>query len=69
VSYALYLLKWVNQLIQLEKDLIEAASRIDAVQKACSVAGSVVDELKFGLMGVVYQWASGMVTITTFQYA
>jgi superfamily II RNA helicase len=48
--------------LQLEADLIEAANRIDTVQRAFKVVSSpVVDEIKFGLMEVVYQWASGMV--------
>uniref|UniRef100_A0A1I8BR64 Helicase SKI2W n=1 Tax=Meloidogyne hapla TaxID=6305 RepID=A0A1I8BR64_MELHA len=46
---------------ELESDLIEAASNIDQVQKACGVVNSpVIEELKFGLMEVVYQWANGL---------
>uniref|UniRef100_A0A183BTF5 Fmp27_GFWDK domain-containing protein n=1 Tax=Globodera pallida TaxID=36090 RepID=A0A183BTF5_GLOPA len=46
---------------ELENDVLLAASRIDAVQKACGVVNSpITDELKFGLMEVVHQWAMGM---------
>ncbi|KAL3094923.1 hypothetical protein niasHT_024837 [Heterodera trifolii] len=46
---------------ELEHDVIAAANRIDAVQRQYGVANSpVVDELKFGLMEVVHQWATGM---------
>lgn len=45
----------------LKEEILEAANKIDSVQRECAVSGyTVVDELKFGLMEVVYQWASGM---------
>ena len=38
---------------RLRDELLDAAKRIDAVQNACEVNNSVVEELKFGLMEVI----------------
>uniref|UniRef100_A0A915P348 ATP-dependent RNA helicase Ski2/MTR4 C-terminal domain-containing protein n=1 Tax=Meloidogyne floridensis TaxID=298350 RepID=A0A915P348_9BILA len=51
----------IEILRELETDLTETARRIDDVQKECGVFNSpVIEELKFGLMEVVYQWANGL---------
>uniref|UniRef100_A0A914LAQ4 Helicase C-terminal domain-containing protein n=2 Tax=Meloidogyne incognita group TaxID=654580 RepID=A0A914LAQ4_MELIC len=51
----------IEILRELETDLKETARRIDDVQKECGVFNSpVIEELKFGLMEVVYQWANGL---------
>ncbi|KAL3094921.1 hypothetical protein niasHT_024835 [Heterodera trifolii] len=56
-----YQKKKIGAVKGLEHDVIAAANRIDAVQRQYGVANSpVVDELKFGLMEVVHQWATGM---------
>ncbi|KAH7698472.1 helicase, partial [Aphelenchoides avenae] len=46
---------------ELKMDLVEVALRIDAVQQSCGVTGTLImDELKFGLMEAVHEWANGV---------
>ncbi|KAI6220328.1 hypothetical protein M3Y99_01612800 [Aphelenchoides fujianensis] len=48
----------VNDL--LRHDIVTVAQRIDVQQQMCGVHSSfIMDELRFGLMDVVYEWASG----------
>jgi len=44
----------------LREEVVTVAERIDHIQQSCQVCTSfIMDELRFGLMDVVFEWASG----------
>lgn len=50
----------------MRDEIIEMVNPIDIVQRDCGIENAYfLDELRFSLMDVVYEWASGTVSISS----